>query len=93
MKPPAPVTRARTCLDMVLPIRLVTAVCQDGRNREQQDLEIRCERDALRVRDIELGVLVHLAVAARLDLPQAGDAGLDRMPGVLPGLIARNDLG
>src|SRR5690349_18491845 len=67
MKPPAPVTSTRGSLVMAFLLRLVARVGEDCGDREQEDLEIASERDALRVFDVEIGVLEHRSAAARGD--------------------------
>ena len=45
----------------------------------------------LRILDVELCVLVHLSVAARRDLPEPGQAGLDRCRACCHGSYAVDD--
>src|SRR5437899_13033615 len=71
--------------------KLVTLPSENCRDREKQDLQVASQRDALYILDVEIRMFVHLSVATRLDLPETGQARLDRVPVVLPGLVAGDD--
>ena len=45
----------------------------------------------LHILDVEICVFVHLSVTPSLDLPESGQAGLDRVTGVLPRLVLGDD--
>src|SRR5438045_4022442 len=103
MNPPAPVTSTRvraSVLAMCASIgafgnacleRAASAHDRAGRPRKNQQIELK--RLIHHVVQVKLSCLVHEAISVTIDLPPAGNSGTDEMTSVLPGFVARDNLG